>query len=137
MKRIILSTLIVATICSPAFAEPLKSKADRDIAWQTLALAATNLSAKQHRGNPDTLGFCQKEINKCVEAVTYVGTDKKHHMVREVYDPNHKLINREVCDYNLAQNERKCEDFDTGIYRKEVKYSNSSWVITETVNPGI
>jgi hypothetical protein len=137
MNRLIIPAIFAFAVSTNAFAlEPLKSKDDRDKAWQTLALATTTLSAQQHRGNPDTSSFCQVELKICSEAVTYIGTDKKLHMVRENYDPNHKLIQREVCDFNLAQTERKCEDFDTGIYRKEVKKSNR-WFIVETINPNI
>ena len=136
MNKLLTVLLALSCLSSPVMAKD-KPPLTKDQTWQVLVLSVFKLSAKQNHGKPKLIVFCQKDPAVCLEAVKYTGTNKRDHILREIYSTKHKLIVRDVCEFNIAGNSRVCNNFDTGINSIETKTKDGNWIRIQTENPSI
>jgi len=72
--------------------------------------------------------LCQPEFNNCVLGLSYFLKDGRQGLAAVIQDMRGKIMRREVCEFNNANNVRSCVDWDSGAKHRDVKNNDGDWV---------
>jgi hypothetical protein len=106
---------------------PSSTKASAPPTWETALKGAIKLSAEQNNGKPLTVRGCQPEFKTCFNAVAYTNSEGVETMLKVVRNMDDKIIAREACTFNASKDIRKCLDWDTERFRRDMKDINGNW----------
>jgi hypothetical protein len=95
--------------------------------WDTVVNKAIKRSAEQNNGKPITVRGCQPEFKSCYNAVIYTNSEGVETALKVTKDMNDKIVAREACTFNVSKDIRKCFDWDTERFRRDMKDTNGNW----------
>ena len=96
--------------------------------WNDFIDSVAKLSAEQNNGNAATSRLCQPEFNNCVLGLSYFLKDGRQGLAAVIQDMRGKIMRREVCEFNNANDVRSCVDWDSGAKHHDVKNTEGGWV---------
>jgi hypothetical protein len=59
--------------------------------------------------------------------VIYTNSDGIETALKVIKDMNDKIVAREACTFNVSKDIRKCLDWDTERFRRDMKDANGNW----------
>jgi hypothetical protein len=98
--------------------------------WTEFIDQTIALSAAQNHGQATLARNCKPNSKECVVQVAYLLKDGRKAVVTTIQDGEGNVRSREVCESNIAETERECTDWDSGVKYRDVKNTNGDWVQT-------
>lgn len=118
---------------SSEFTQPDRSRASQPKTsetptWESLLHRATELSKKEHGGEPSFDRICQPELRECITGLSFTAPDGTYMIMKVTENMSGKTLRREVCTFNKKYgNERTCVDWDTGANHRDKKDKQGNW----------
>ncbi|MDB5616205.1 hypothetical protein [Tardiphaga sp.] len=106
---------------------PSAAKAAAPPTWERMVDLAATRSAEQNNGKPQTLRACQPEFKSCYNAVIYKNSDGLDVALKVVRDMNDKIVRREACTFNKSGDIRRCLDWDTNSFHRDMQAPSGAW----------
>ena len=97
-----------------------------EASWDAVQAQALELSRAQRGGTPETLRFCEPQLNVCNTGVWRAGNGTKL-FLRQAVDMSGKSLEREVCEINAFGDVRVCIDWDTNKTSRDMKDRKGHW----------
>ncbi len=95
--------------------------------WDAAQAQALHLSRAQHKGQPETLRFCEPQLKVCNTGVVWRAGNGTKLFLRQAEDMSGKPLEREVCEINAFADVRVCIDWDTKRISRDVKDRKGHW----------
>ncbi len=96
--------------------------------WETLLDRATELSKKEHGGEPAYDRICQPELRQCVTRLSFTAPDGTSMVMKVTENMAGKTLSREVCSFDKKRGDlRTCVDWDTGENHRDKKDREGNW----------
>jgi hypothetical protein len=102
------------------------SKASAPTSWHDVVNMAISLSAEQNGGKPISVRVCQPETKTCTNGIMYKSKGKDI-TVKVTRDLNDKIVEREICSFNVQGDIRRCLDWDTNAIHRDMKNASGNW----------
>ncbi len=103
------------------------ANADAKPSWNAVQAQAWELSRAQHGGQPETLRFCEPQLNVCNTGVVWKAGNGTKLFLRQAEDMSGKPLEREVCEINAVGDVRVCIDWDTSKISRDMKDRKGHW----------